>query len=179
MKAIAKEVTLAYDMDGKPEVYVSLRGAKLDKVAKCQELIEKGKTLDVEIKQHHNRRSLDANSYCWVMISKIADVLHTSKDEVYIEMLVRYGQREQQLVSVVEEGVPAIRRATNNHCTIVGESELNGKSFVHLAILRGSSTYDSREMAVLIDGIVQDAKELGIETMASEELESLKDSWGR
>ena len=179
MKAIAKEVTLAYDMDGKPEVYVSLRGAKLDKVAKCQELIEKGKTLDVEIRQHHSRRSLDANSYAWVIISKIADVLHTSKDEVYTEMLVRYGQREQQLVSVVEEGVPAIRRATNNHCTIVGESELNGKSFVHLAILRGSSTYDSREMAVLIDGIVQDAKELGIETMASEELESLKDSWGR
>ena len=178
MKAIAKEVTLAYDMDGKPEVYVSLRGAKLDKVAKCQELIEKGKTLDVEIKQHHNRRSLDANSYAWVIISKIADVLHTSKDEVYTEMLVRYGQREQQLVSVVEEGVPAIRRATNNHCTIVGESELNGKEFVHLAILRGSSTYSTKEMSILIDGIVSDAKDLDIETMSEEELKSLKESWG-
>ena len=178
MKAIAKEVTLAYDMDGKPEVYVSLRGAKLDKVAKCQELIEKGKTLDVEIRQHHSRRSLDANSYAWVIISKIADVLHTSKDEVYTEMLVRYGQREQQLVSVVEEGVPAIRRATNNHCTIVGESELNGKEFVHLAILRGSSTYSTKEMSILIDGIVSDAKDLGIETIPEEELKSLKESWG-
>ena len=178
MKAIAKEVTLAYDMDGKPEVYVSLRGAKLDKVAKCQELIEKGKTLDVEIRQHHNRRSLDANSYAWVVISKIADTLKSSKEEVYIEMLTRYGQREPQLVSVVEEGVPAIRRATQNHCTIVGESELNGKEFVHLAILRGSSTYSTKEMSILIDGIVSDAKDLGIETIPEEELKSLKESWG-
>jgi hypothetical protein len=178
MKAIAKKITLAYDMDGKPEVYVTIRGAVPDKVARCQELLKKGKALDVEIRQHHSRRSLDANSYAWVIISKIADVLHTSKDEVYIEMLVRYGQREQQLVSVVEEGVPAIRRATQNHCTIVGESELNGKRFVHLAILRGSSTYTTKEMSILIDGIVSDAKDLDIETMPEEELKSLKESWG-
>ena len=178
MKAIAKKITLAYDMDGKPEVYVTIRGAVPDKVARCQELLKKGKALDVEIRQHHSRRSLDANSYAWVIISKIADVLHTSKDEVYTEMLVRYGQREQQLVSVVEEGVPAIRRATQNHCTIVGESELNGKEFVHLAILRGSSTYSTKEMSILIDGIVSDAKDLDIETMPEEELKSLKESWG-
>ena len=178
MKAIAKKITLAYDMDGKPEVYVTIRGAVPDKVARCQELLKKGKALDVEIRQHHSRRSLDANSYAWVIISKIADVLHTSKDEVYTEMLVRYGQREQQLVSVVEEGVPAIRRATQNHCTIVGESELNGKEFVHLAILRGSSTYSTKEMSILIDGIVSDAKDLDIETMSEEELKSLKESWG-
>ena len=179
MKSAVKSIDIYYDMDGKPEVRVILRGADPDKITKCKELLNKGKALDVDIKQHRNHRSLDSNAYCWLLIGKIADTLKSSKEEVYIEMLTRYGQREPQLVSVVEEGVPAIRRATQNHCAIVGESELNGKKFVHLAILRGSSTYDSREMAVLIDGIVQDAKELGIETMASEELESLKDSWGR
>jgi hypothetical protein len=112
------------------------------------------------------------------LIGKIADTLKSSKEEVYIEMLTRYGQREPQLVSVVEEGVPAIRRATQNHCTIVGESELNGKEFVHLAILRGSSTYSTKEMSILIDGIVSDAKDLGIETIPEEELKSLKESWG-
>ena len=178
MRSTVKSIDIYYDMDSKPEVQVILRGADPDKVVKCKGLLQKGKTLDMEIKRHHNRRSLDANSYAWVVISKIADVLKSSKEEVYIEMLTRYGQREPQLVSVVEEGVPAIRRATQNHCTIVGESELNGKEFVHLAILRGSSTYSTKEMSILIDGIVSDAKDLGIETIPEEELKSLKESWG-
>ena len=178
MKSAVKSIDIYYDMYGKPEVRVILQGADPDKAAKCKDLLQKGKTLDVEIKRHHNRRSLDANSYAWVVISKIADTLKSSKEEVYIEMLTRYGQREPQLVSVVEEGVPAIRRATQNHCTIVGESELNGKEFVHLAILRGSSTYSTKEMSILIDGIVSDAKDLGIETIPEEELKSLKESWG-
>ena len=178
MKSAVKSIDLYYDMDGKPEVRVILRGADPDKITKCKELLNKGKALDVDIKQHRNHRSLDSNAYCWLLIGKIADTLKSSKEEVYIEMLTRYGQREPQLVSVVEEGVPAIRRATQNHCTIVGESELNGKSFVHLAILRGSSTYSTKEMSILIDGIVSDAKDLGIETIPEEELKSLKESWG-
>ena len=178
MKSAVKSIDLYYDMDGKPDVQVILRDADPDKVTKCKELLQKGKALDVEIKQHRNHRSLDANSYAWVIISKIADVLGSSKEDIYIEMLTRYGQREPQLVSVVEDGVPAIRRATQNHCTIVGESELNGKEFVHLAILRGSSTYTTKEMSILIDGIVSDAKDLGIETIPEEELKSLKESWG-
>jgi len=178
MKSAVKSIDIYYDMYGKPEVRVILQGADPDKVVKCKGLLQKGKTLDMEIKRHRNHRSLDANSYAWVIISKIADVLGSSKEDIYIEMLTRYGQREPQLVSVVEEGVPAIRRATQNHCTIVGESELNGKEFVHLAILRGSSTYSTKEMSILIDGIVSDAKDLGIETIPEEELKSLKESWG-
>ena len=178
MRSTVKSIDIYYDMDSKPEVQVILRGADPDKVVKCKELLQKGKVLDVEIKQHRNHRSLDANGYAWVIISKIADVLGSSKEDIYIEMLTRYGQREPQLISVVEEGVPAIRRATQNHCTIVGESELNGKEFVHLAILRGSSTYTTKEMSILIDGIVSDAKDLGIETIPEEELKSLKESWG-
>ena len=178
MKSAVKSIDIYYDMYGKPEVRVILQGADPDKVVKCKGLLQKGKTLDMEIKRHRNHRSLDANGYAWVIISKIADVLGSSKEDIYIEMLTRYGQREPQLVSVVEEGVPAIRRATQNHCTIVGESELNGKEFVHLAILRGSSTYSTKEMSILIDGIVSDAKDLDIETMPEEELKSLKESWG-
>ena len=178
MRSTVKSIDIYYDMDSKPEVQVILRGADPDKVVKYKELLQKGKVLDVEIKQHRNHRSLDANGYAWVIISKIADVLGSSKEDIYIEMLTRYGQREPQLISVVEEGVPAVRRATQNHCTIVGESELNGKNFVHLAILRGSSTYTTKEMSVLIDGIVSDAKDLDIETIPEEELKSLKESWG-
>lgn len=111
-------------------------------------------------------------------MTKIADVLRTSKEEVYIKMLERYGQREPQLLSVVADAVDMIYRATDNHCTEVGESELNGKLFKHLAILIGSSQYDAKSMSILIDGIVSEAKELGIETATPMELSRLKEEWG-
>jgi hypothetical protein len=94
-------------------------------------------------------------------------------------MLKRYGQREKQLISIIdnEEAIAMIYRATNNHCTVVGEGTVNGKQFKHLAILIGSSQYDTRQMAILIDGIVSECKEMGIETLPPDEIKALKESW--
>lgn len=181
MKALCNNIRLSFDESDTPQITLSLnisRHEAQQETTKLKEVMQNGKQLAVEIKQHRGKRSLDSNSYCWVLISKIAEVIGMDKDSVYIEMLRRYGQREPQLISVIAEGVPAIERATRNHCTEVGESELNGKLFKHLAILIGSSQYDSKEMATLIDGIVQDAKELEIETMTPQELNRLKENWG-
>jgi hypothetical protein len=49
---------------------------------------------------------------------------------------------------------------------------------VRVAVMRGSHTYDTREMSRLIDGTVEEAKELGIETLTPEQLERMKASWG-
>jgi hypothetical protein len=182
LKALCDNIQLSFDESDKPQITITMklsRRESLEQVSKLKELLQNGKLLEAEIKQHRKKRSLDANSYCWVLISKIAEVINTDKDSVYIEMLCRYGQREPQLISVIAEGVPAIERATRNHCVEVGESELNGKLFKHMAILIGSSQYDSREMSVLIDGIVSDAKELGIETMTPAELAVIKQEWGK
>ena len=53
------------------------------------------------------------------------------------------------------------------------------KKFTHYKIYKGSSEYDSREMAILIDGVISEAKEMGIETMTPQELERLKKSWNQ
>ena len=181
MKSKVNNIRLQYTEDT-TELVLSLcipRKTAQDYVRQLKEVLSKGKKLQAEIKQYRAKRSLDANSYAWVLMSKIADALNTSKDEIYIEMLKRYGQREEQLISVIAEGVPAIMRATNEHCSVVGESELNGKLFKHLAILIGSSQYDTKQMSILIDGIVSECKELGIETKPEEEIKSLIESWGR
>lgn len=139
--------------------------------------ITSGKLLDVEVKPFRKKRSLDSNSYAWLLIGKIADKLNTSKDELYIEMLKRYGQREGKLISVVAEAVDIIYRATQNHCTEVGESELNGKVFKHLAILIGSSQYDTSQMSIFINGVISDAIELGIDTMTENEKNKMLAAW--
>lgn len=125
-----------------------------------------------EIKPYKEKRSKNANAYAWVLIGKIADVLISSKDEVYIEMLKRYGQSE--LVSVLST---VNVKGLFEYYEVAGETTLNGKDFTHYRVFKGSSEYDTREMSILIDGIISEAKNLGIETMTPEQLSILKERW--
>lgn len=125
-----------------------------------------------QVKQHREKRSLSANAYAWALIGEIADVIRSSKDEVYLQMLKRYGQT--QIVSVLSDiNVDGYFK----YFEPIAESTLNGKSFTHYKIYKGSSEYDTREMSVLIDGIVSEAKELDIETLPPHEIQRLKEMW--
>ena len=126
-----------------------------------------------EIKEHKEKRSLTANAYAWSLIGKIADALRLSKEETYLNMLKRYGQSE--MVSVLSSiDVTGYFK----YFEPIATTMLQGKEFTHYKIFKGSSEYDSREMAVLIDGIVSEAKELDIETLPPAEVERLKEMWG-
>jgi hypothetical protein len=177
MKALVNNISTSYTESGQQLLTLALTAKQNIDAEKA--VISNGKLLEIDIHQQRKKRSLDANSYAWVLITKIADILRTSKEELYIEMLKRYGQREKQLISIIdnEESIAMIYRATNNHCTVVGEGTVNGKQFKHLAILIGSSQYDTRQMAILIDGIVSECKEMGIETLPPDEIKALKESW--
>ena len=87
-------------------------------------------------------------------------------------MLKRYGQSE--LVSVLSNiNVEGYFK----YYDVAGTSMLNNKEFTHYKVYKGSSEYDTREMSILIDGIVQEAKDLGVETLPPNEIEKLKTSW--
>ena len=125
-----------------------------------------------EVKQHREKRSLNANAYAWALIGKIADVVRASKDEVYLQMLKRYGQ--SQIVSVLSDiNVDGYFKYYEAFATgYVGDKE-----FTHYKIYKGSSDYDTREMSVLIDGIFSEAEELDIETLPPHEIQRLKEMW--
>lgn len=125
-----------------------------------------------EVKEHKEKRSLNANSYAWSLIGKIANVIRASKDEVYLRMLKRYGQSE--VVSVLSD---ICVDGYFKYYEEFGRSFLNGKSFTHYKVFKGSSEYDSKEMSALIDGIVSEAEELEIETLPPYEIERMKEMW--
>lgn len=129
--------------------------------------------LTIEAKPFRKRRSLNANAYAWKLITDIADVLRAPKEAVYLQMLKRYGQSE--LISVLSH-IP-IAEYVKYH-EEAGESVLNGKLFKHYRVFKGSSEFDTREMAVLIDGIVAEAKDLNIPTETPEEIDRIKSLWG-
>lgn len=125
-----------------------------------------------EIKEHKEKRSLNANAYAWSLISKIADALRMSKEECYFLMLKRYGQSE--IVSVLSEiDVSGYFK----YYEPIATATLQGKEFTHYKIFKGSSEYDTREMSILIDGIVSEAKEMDIETLPPGEVERIKNMW--
>ena len=125
-----------------------------------------------EVKEYKEKRSLNANAYAWKLITEIANVMRLDKEEVYLEMLKHYGQSE--LVSVLSKIDVA---GYFKYYEEAGTSTLNGKEFTHYKVYKGSSEYDTKEMSILIDGIVSEAKELDIETLTPSEIDRLKSLW--
>ena len=129
--------------------------------------------LSIEVKTYREKRSLNANAYAWLLIGKIADILRAGKDEIYLKCLKRYGQSE--LISVLSH-VPIGNYV--KYYEEAGESKLNGKDFTHYRVYKGSSEFDSREMSIFIDGVVSEAKDLGIQTETPNQLAEMKARWG-
>ena len=167
----AKIETLSRGMGGELLVTLSMPPSHIDEVAKL-----KDEPLDVEIKKHRERRSLTSNAYAWVLITKIAQSMHPplNKNDVYVEMLKRYGQGD--IVSIQKERLDNVLRAFDYY-EFKGIGEVRGKEFHHYMVYVGSSQYNTKEMSVFIDGIVEEAKELGIETMTPDELRKMVGEW--
>lgn len=135
---------------------------------------EKLKGIDVEvtIEPYSESRTLKANSYLWALITKIANLLRESKDAIYLDMLRAYGQGG--VVSIQEKDETRFLRAYR-YREYLGESENKGKLFKHYRFWIGSSEYSRQEFAILLDGVIQEAKNLGIETRTEEEIRSMLD----
>ena len=134
--------------------------------------LDRDKEYQVEIKEYKQKRSLNANAYAWVLINKIANVMRLSKEEVYLNMLKHYGQ--SQVFSIVSE---VNITGYFKYYEVIGTSILNNKEFNHIRVFKGSSEYDTKEMSIFIDGIVQEAKQLDIETLTPNQLAELKSLW--
>ena len=156
---------------GKPMLTLEIN-ERSDFEALVDEMRDKDK-LSIEVKEFRQHRSLNANAYAWLLIGKIADILRAGKDEIYCRLLKRYGQSE--LISVLSH-VPIGNYI--KYYEEAGESKLNGKNFTHYRVYKGSSEFDSREMSIFIDGVVSEAKELGIQTETPNQIAEMKARWG-
>lgn len=152
-----------------------------DQMRPLQSFLEKLRGFDIsaELSKWTKKRSLDANAYAWVLMTKIADALTASKatvtkDDVYLDMLKCYGQGG--VVKIKDADAEKWKRAwkyTEPHEKLTQENAQYWRFWV------GSSEYDSAEMSVFINGIIEEAKELGIETLPPDELERMMTQWGR
>ena len=140
------------------------------------------KDLDIIAKTHREKRSLSANAYFHVLVTKIAEVICTSNVEVKNRLIREYGAYEYMddhipTYLIRSEYEDAILKKDGVHFITVGYEHIGGVDYARMAVMRGSHTYDTKEMSRLIDGAVQEAKQLGIETMPPEQLERMLKQW--
>ena len=136
--------------------------------------LSEGKTFDATIDVHKEKRSLNANNYSWALQTEIAHQLNISLDDLHKQMILQYGVLET--ISVVKEAWESCTRAFD-YWMVLGESELNGKTFIHARVGVGTHKYNTQEMAKFIDGVVSEAKSLDIQTLDEKHIEELIAKW--
>lgn len=135
--------------------------------------------LSIEVKPFRQRRSLDANAYCWVLLDKLAAKTGEPKEMVYRQYIQNIGGNSE-IVCVKNEAVDRLcygwRRNGIGWQTETMDSKLDGCT--NVILYYGSSVYDSSQMGRLLDLIIQDCKAVVIPTETPSEIARLKAMWG-
>lgn len=140
---------------------------QIDNIMKCDKL-------SIKATKYRQKRSLDANGLLWLCLGRIASNLRTDKWDVYLEMLKRYGQ---YTYIVVKEKVVEQVKQQWRECEVVGEIEVNGQKAIQMLCYFGSSTYNSKKFSVLLDGVISEMQEMGLETPTSSELKRVMEQY--
>ena len=130
--------------------------------------------LDITFQKHREARSLDANGLMWVCLQQIAQQLGITKWDAYLRELKEWGQFTY--IVVKERAVEDFRKMWRE-TEIVGKVNINGQTGVQLLCYYGSHLYNTKEFSVLLDGIIQDMKSIGLQPPASKEMQQALALW--
>ena len=151
-----------------------------------KEVVEKLKSenkLCIELKKWRQKRSLDANSYCWVLCDKIAkelckDGTIVTKEDVYKDAILQIGSFEPFIVQ--EKTYANFKRIWEKQGLGFLVQEVSRKDkCIKVNCYYGSSTYNTKEMSLLIEDLIELAKTLNVETKSQSEINSLLKEWDR
>lgn len=137
------------------------------------------KNYEIIIRERKKKRSLDANAYFWTLCRKLAVKLNVPEKEVYRKLITEIGSYE--MLAIKTDAVARFITEWEKNgigwiCQEVGESR-SQKGFTWIKAYYGSSRYNTAEMARLIDSIIEECTEVGIETLTPHEIEMLKKEW--
>ncbi len=159
---------------------MTLRFKKSDFLLTIPKLIEISKGLKedkeyvIEVKEYREKRSLSANAYCWTLIDKLAEKTKISKTEIYRDAIKNIGGNSET-VCVVNEAVEKLINGWQHNGLgwIAEKCDSKIKGCTNIILYYGSSTYDTKQMARLIDNIIQECKQQDIETLPPYRIEEM------
>lgn len=131
--------------------------------------------LSIKAVKHREKRSHDANAMLWACLGEIASALRTDKWEVYLEMLKRYGK--YTYICVKPNMVDAMKLQWRE-CEVIGEIDINGTKAIQMLCYFGSSTYDTKEFSVLLEGVISEMVEMELQPPPSKDMQRALEQWG-
>ena len=145
--------------------------------AEARKTVYRFKAGNYELKREQQKRSLDANAYCWALCTQIASAVGIEKEEVYRRAIMEGNECVMSVIPA--EDLEQFKRSWESRgigwrVQIVDDA---GAGTVTLYAYYGSSVYDTAAMSRLIDSLVQEARALDIETLSERELSLLKEAW--
>lgn len=173
-KLIAEEVNVYRGHDG---TVLSLRLAE-ESVPKIYADLDKfrdGKKLDVELKKHRGCRSLEANAYAWSLIDKLAVALGMPSTHIYHQVVLDVGGNVVRSLVPNESVATETLDWTSKGLGWLAFAEPSSKFPGHTVLTkyRGTSTFDTAQMARFIDLLVQECVQQDIPTCRPEEHEAM------
>jgi len=179
MRGTIKGLMPDYEKRGNYLLTLSLIGADAQALENL-----KGKELLINISEWKEPRSRNANSYFHLLVNKLAKVVQPPVSENYMKNLLisQYGQQlmlpDSDYPATIKTNVAEelMMEMSEPHCKRIRVKNEEEGVFWYM-IYRGSHTYNTKEMSILIDGTVEECKHWGIETITPNELERLKQSW--
>lgn len=176
LSGVISNIAISY-ATGKPLLTLEVEEDKSTLLNLYEEL-RASERLTIKIGKFKRKRSLDANAYAWVLISRLAERLNIPKTEVYRSAIKEIGGNSDT-VCIQDKAVASLRDGWERNgigwMTETMPSKLEGCT--NVILYYGSSTYDSSQMSRLINIIVEECRQLGIETRSQEEIDSLLKNW--
>lgn len=123
--------------------------------------------LDVKIEPHKDKRSSGANKYFHVLVGKLSAALNISREHAKNLLITRYGQpmtdTEGCYMTYKTLAPPeVICESAELHAIPIGHS---GHETVY-QLYRGTGSYNTKEMATLIDGTISELSAIGCDVDA-------------
>lgn len=141
---------------------------EVDKLKDCK--------LSIKAVKYRQKRSLDANALLWHCLGEIASSLQADKWDIYLQMLKRYGK--YTYICVKPNMVDAVK-AQWRESEVIGEVNINGSEAIQMLCYFGSSTYNTKDFSVLLEGVISEMKEMELETPLSEDMRRALEEWER
>ena len=148
--------------------------------------LENDKLKVADIGYFKEKKSKDANSGFWLMCDRIAKKLGNTKDNIYVEMVKKYGVFDDVILTVEAFNVYEKRHNDSSSvnfskgyslCDVVETYAKGGQGWVKVRSYPGTSVYSKDDFKPLLDGVIEDAKELGIPFFSREELDQMLSVW--
>lgn len=138
--------------------------------------------LDIDLKKHREKRSNKANNYFWEMLTQICELKDLNPLDDYKRRVKELGIFK--ITRIEAKDFKTLKKTWENwgeawFCELADREFIGDREFYITHLYYGSSSFNTKQMSRLIDGVVQDCMQFGIETKPQAEIEAMLKEWDK